>query len=152
MQIPQRQFHWVNDQINQDQSQQQPFCQGSSCIRIAESVGLSFSLQVWTSCGRNLHQQLQEGSWTDLSQEVPGDCHRQKATVSPNHPQNFNSLTMCMKRLSFIVLLVRGESESYLKRQSGVFEGTSKKDLTSIQNDEQYKAVHKHVPRYPALP
>lgn len=52
---------------------------------------------------------------------------------------------------SFFVL-IRGENNSYVKRQSGVFEGTYKEDLTSIQTDEQYKAVHKHVLRHPTLP
>lgn len=43
--------------------------------------------------------------------------------------------------------LVRSESESYVKRQSDVYEGSYKEDLTSIRSDQQYKAVHGHVLR-----
>ncbi|XP_034538371.1 somatoliberin isoform X2 [Notolabrus celidotus] len=42
------------------------------------------------------------------------------------------------------------ESESYVKRQSGIYEGTYKEDLTSIQSNHRYRGVHGDVirPRY----
>lgn len=43
--------------------------------------------------------------------------------------------------------MVRSESESYVKRQSDVYEGSYKEDLTSIRSDQQYNAVHGHVLR-----
>ncbi|XP_045932381.1 somatoliberin [Micropterus dolomieu] len=39
------------------------------------------------------------------------------------------------------------ESESYMKRQSDVYEGTYKEDLTSIQSNQRYREVHGHVTR-----
>ncbi|XP_072239310.1 somatoliberin isoform X2 [Leuresthes tenuis] len=39
------------------------------------------------------------------------------------------------------------ESESYMKRQSDIYEGTFKEDLTSIQSDQRYRGVHGNVMR-----
>ncbi|XP_041638542.1 somatoliberin [Cheilinus undulatus] len=39
------------------------------------------------------------------------------------------------------------ESESYVKRQSDIYEGTYKEDLTSIQSKHRYTGVHGHVMR-----
>ncbi|XP_058488182.1 somatoliberin isoform X2 [Solea solea] len=42
------------------------------------------------------------------------------------------------------------ESESYMKRQSDIYEGTYKEDLTSIQSNHRYRGVHGEVmgPRF----
>ncbi|XP_068172211.1 somatoliberin isoform X1 [Antennarius striatus] len=40
-----------------------------------------------------------------------------------------------------------GESESYVKRQSDVYEGTYKEDLTSIRSDGKYGALRVKVTR-----
>ncbi|XP_026205046.1 somatoliberin isoform X2 [Anabas testudineus] len=37
------------------------------------------------------------------------------------------------------------ESESYMKRQSDIYEGTYKEDLTSILSDQRYRAVHENI-------
>uniref|UniRef100_A0A3Q3WV86 Somatoliberin n=1 Tax=Mola mola TaxID=94237 RepID=A0A3Q3WV86_MOLML len=37
------------------------------------------------------------------------------------------------------------ESESNEKRQSDIYEGTYKEDLTSIQSNQRYRAVHRNV-------
>ncbi|XP_058488183.1 somatoliberin isoform X3 [Solea solea] len=37
------------------------------------------------------------------------------------------------------------ESESYMKRQSDIYEGTYKEDLTSIQSNHRYRGVHGEV-------
>uniref|UniRef100_A0A672YGT0 Somatoliberin n=1 Tax=Sphaeramia orbicularis TaxID=375764 RepID=A0A672YGT0_9TELE len=34
------------------------------------------------------------------------------------------------------------ESQSYVKRQSDIYEGTYKEDLTSIQSNQRYRGVH----------
>ncbi|GLD62143.1 somatoliberin [Lates japonicus] len=34
------------------------------------------------------------------------------------------------------------QSESYMKRESGIYEGTYKEDLTSIQSNQKYRGVH----------
>ncbi|XP_028262522.1 somatoliberin [Parambassis ranga] len=39
------------------------------------------------------------------------------------------------------------ESESYMKRQSDIYEGTYKEDLTSIQSDQRYRGLHGRVIR-----
>ncbi|XP_041837598.1 somatoliberin isoform X1 [Melanotaenia boesemani] len=39
------------------------------------------------------------------------------------------------------------ESESYMKRQSDIYEGTFKEDLTSILSDQRYRGVHGNVMR-----
>ncbi|KAI3370456.1 hypothetical protein L3Q82_025224, partial [Scortum barcoo] len=39
------------------------------------------------------------------------------------------------------------ESESYMKRQSDIYEGTYKEDLTSIQSNQRYRGVHRNVMR-----
>uniref|UniRef100_A0A3P8U2R2 Somatoliberin n=1 Tax=Amphiprion percula TaxID=161767 RepID=A0A3P8U2R2_AMPPE len=39
------------------------------------------------------------------------------------------------------------ESGSYMKRQSGIYEGTYKEDLTSIQSDQRYRKVQGDVLR-----
>ncbi|XP_076606229.1 somatoliberin isoform X2 [Chaetodon auriga] len=39
------------------------------------------------------------------------------------------------------------ESESYVKRQSDIYEGTYKEDLTSIQSNQRYRGVHGKVMR-----
>ncbi|KAM4588691.1 somatoliberin isoform 3-T4 [Odontesthes bonariensis] len=39
------------------------------------------------------------------------------------------------------------ESESYMKRQSDIYEGTFKEDLTSIQRDQRYRGLHGNVMR-----
>ncbi|XP_060897856.1 somatoliberin [Labrus mixtus] len=39
------------------------------------------------------------------------------------------------------------ESESYVKRQSDIYEGTYKEDLTSIQSKHRYRGVHGNVMR-----
>ncbi|KAM4741934.1 somatoliberin [Anableps anableps] len=39
------------------------------------------------------------------------------------------------------------ESESYMKRQSDIFEGTFKEDLTSIQSDQRYRGGQGNVMR-----
>ncbi|XP_061583952.1 somatoliberin isoform X1 [Cololabis saira] len=37
------------------------------------------------------------------------------------------------------------ESESYMKRQADIYEGTYKEDLTSIHNDQRYRGSHGHL-------
>ncbi|CAJ1051810.1 somatoliberin [Xyrichtys novacula] len=37
------------------------------------------------------------------------------------------------------------ESESYVKRQSDVYEGTYKEDLTAIQSNHRYRGVHGNI-------
>ncbi|XP_061543138.1 somatoliberin [Phycodurus eques] len=37
---------------------------------------------------------------------------------------------------------LRDESESYIKRQSDLYEGTYKEDLTSIQSNQRYRGLH----------
>eukprot|EP00064_Thunnus_orientalis_P010784 superscaffoldBa00001495_g10811 len=39
------------------------------------------------------------------------------------------------------------ESESYVKRQSDIYEGTYKEDVTSIQSNQRYRGVHENVMR-----
>uniref|UniRef100_UPI0037E9813D somatoliberin isoform X1 n=1 Tax=Semicossyphus pulcher TaxID=241346 RepID=UPI0037E9813D len=39
------------------------------------------------------------------------------------------------------------ESESFMKRQSDIYEGTYKEDLTSIQSKHRYRGVHGNVMR-----
>ncbi|XP_044205546.1 somatoliberin [Thunnus albacares] len=39
------------------------------------------------------------------------------------------------------------ESESYMKRQSDIYEGTYKEDVTSIQSNQRYRGVHGNVMR-----
>nr|AMR58937.1 growth hormone-releasing hormone [Epinephelus coioides] len=39
------------------------------------------------------------------------------------------------------------ESETYMKRQSDIYEGTYKEDLTSIQSNQRYTGVHGNVMR-----
>ncbi|KAL3059238.1 hypothetical protein OYC64_011206 [Pagothenia borchgrevinki] len=42
----------------------------------------------------------------------------------------------------------RGDkSESYVKRQSDIYEGTFKEDLTSIQSNQRYRGVHRNIMR-----
>ncbi|KAJ4926957.1 hypothetical protein JOQ06_014699 [Pogonophryne albipinna] len=42
----------------------------------------------------------------------------------------------------------RGDkSESYVKRQSDIYEGTFKEDLTSIQSNQRYRGVHGNIMR-----
>nr|AYN77825.1 growth hormone-releasing hormone [Scatophagus argus] len=40
-----------------------------------------------------------------------------------------------------------GDRESYMKRQSDIYEGTYKEDLTSIQSNQRYREVHGNVVR-----
>ncbi|XP_029288084.1 somatoliberin [Cottoperca gobio] len=39
------------------------------------------------------------------------------------------------------------KSESYVKRQSDIYEGTFKEDLTSIQSNHRYRGVHGNMMR-----
>ncbi|KAK5873050.1 hypothetical protein PBY51_013695 [Eleginops maclovinus] len=39
------------------------------------------------------------------------------------------------------------KSESYMKRQSDIYEGTFKEDLTSIQSNHRYRGVHGNIMR-----
>ncbi|KAM9408370.1 somatoliberin [Pholidichthys leucotaenia] len=39
------------------------------------------------------------------------------------------------------------ESESYMKRQSDIYEGTFKEDLTSIQRNQRYRGVRGNIVR-----
>ncbi|KAF3855790.1 hypothetical protein F7725_016513, partial [Dissostichus mawsoni] len=39
------------------------------------------------------------------------------------------------------------KSESYVKRQSDIYEGTFKEDLTSIQSNQRYRGVHGNIMR-----
>lgn len=49
--------------------------------------------------------------------------------------------------VAITVLLCRDESESYMKRQSDIYEGTFKEDLTSIQSDQRYRGGNVMRPR-----
>lgn len=42
----------------------------------------------------------------------------------------------------------RDGSESYMKRQSDIYEGTYKEDLTAIQRNQRYRGVHGNVLRH----
>uniref|UniRef100_A0A3P9BLK5 Somatoliberin n=2 Tax=Haplochromini TaxID=319058 RepID=A0A3P9BLK5_9CICH len=42
-------------------------------------------------------------------------------------------------------------SESYMKRQSDIYEGTYKEDLTAIQRNQRYRGVHGNVLRHRLL-
>ncbi|XP_072308916.1 somatoliberin [Eucyclogobius newberryi] len=46
---------------------------------------------------------------------------------------------------------LREESESYMKRQSNIYEGTYKEDLTSIQRNHRYRGLRDDEPLRPRL-
>lgn len=50
---------------------------------------------------------------------------------------SMNPLFFCL-----IIIIHRDESENYMKRQSDIYEQTYKEDLTSIQRNQRYRAVH----------
>ncbi|XP_019942135.2 somatoliberin [Paralichthys olivaceus] len=97
---------------------------------------------------------LMTSSINDPAEKLPGDMShpRERAELrSGRHADAIftNSYRKVLGQISARKFLqtVMGKrlgdaSESYMKRQSDIYEGTYKEDLTSIHSDQRYKGVH----------
>uniref|UniRef100_UPI0037E7BA5A somatoliberin isoform X2 n=1 Tax=Semicossyphus pulcher TaxID=241346 RepID=UPI0037E7BA5A len=88
-----------------------------------------------TSSIKNPEEQLEE----DMSPHREGAELRYRKVLGQISARKFLQ-TIMGKRLG-------EESESFMKRQSDIYEGTYKEDLTSIQSKHRYRGVHGNVMR-----
>lgn len=81
-----------------------------------------------------------------------GRWHKRPDVTSVCRP-NSKPARLCVFRVPTVKAellmfsLHREESESYVKRQSDIYEGTYKEDLTSIQSNQRYRGVHGNILR-----
>ncbi|XP_076012954.1 somatoliberin [Genypterus blacodes] len=124
----------------------------SAVVMIKGSTGLKFgqrdtSFLMTSESIQNPTQQLEEGSSFQREQAELRSGRHADAIFTNSYRKVLGQIS-ARKFLQTIMGKRLGEnSESYVKRQSDIYEGTFKEDLTSIQRKQRYRGAHGHVQR-----